>query len=347
MIFKKKERVEWIDALRGLAMFFVIWGHTYSTNKTIIKNYIYSFHLPLFFFISGLTFGDSDKLSFKEFAKKRIKGLLIPYLIINIICYFFMIVLYNFDIIKNFGYIKDIAGIFYSNNSILPIPCGPAWFLVTLFLSEILFYFLKKNTKNDFDLGVVVIICGLISYVNSLSKFQIWSPLHISTALTGVVFYYLGYLFIKNIKKFDFILKDKLRMFMWGGSLGLIAIILEYNNRRVSFDANVYGSITLFYFSALFSIFAFMMLTMLILQKSHILKNIGKNTIFYLAYHDLILFTLRHYYPNCFKGSIKVLLLALCVTLFMYPFALLCDKYFPIIGGKIKKNNKIDKMIKI
>ena len=48
--------------------------------------------MPIFFFISGLTFGENDKLPFKDYAKKRVKGLIIPYLFLNIICYIIKVI---------------------------------------------------------------------------------------------------------------------------------------------------------------------------------------------------------------------------------------------------------------
>ena len=47
-----KSRVVWIDQLRGFAFFCVLFSHlnTYSQIKQVIG----SFHMPLFFIISGL-----------------------------------------------------------------------------------------------------------------------------------------------------------------------------------------------------------------------------------------------------------------------------------------------------
>ena len=49
-----KERVFYIDFLRGLAMILVVLGH--SSSMDILNMCILSFHMPLFFFVSGLTF---------------------------------------------------------------------------------------------------------------------------------------------------------------------------------------------------------------------------------------------------------------------------------------------------
>lgn len=58
-VIKTNNRIRYIDALRGLAMFLVVMGHVmqFSFNlggyKTFLTSVIISIHLPLFFFISG------------------------------------------------------------------------------------------------------------------------------------------------------------------------------------------------------------------------------------------------------------------------------------------------------
>lgn len=53
-----KQRVEYIDAMRGFAIILVVIGHLIQTYycdvySNAIFRVIYSCHMPLFFFISG------------------------------------------------------------------------------------------------------------------------------------------------------------------------------------------------------------------------------------------------------------------------------------------------------
>ena len=75
---KTKERIDWIDYAKALGVFLVIMGHTYKGYSFI--GWIYSFHMPLFFFLSGTTL-KIEQISCKEFFKKRVKALLIPYIL--------------------------------------------------------------------------------------------------------------------------------------------------------------------------------------------------------------------------------------------------------------------------
>ena len=54
------KRIEYIDALRGFAIFLMVVGHVipnlYLNKQMVLPNlnlWIYSFHMPLFFTISG------------------------------------------------------------------------------------------------------------------------------------------------------------------------------------------------------------------------------------------------------------------------------------------------------
>ena len=64
-----------IDIARGIACLLVVVGHV-PTTPSLLHTWIYSFHMPLFFIISGIVLNTND--SVKEFIKKRCKTLLVP-----------------------------------------------------------------------------------------------------------------------------------------------------------------------------------------------------------------------------------------------------------------------------
>ncbi|EUJ29371.1 acyltransferase [Listeria cornellensis FSL F6-0969] len=70
------KRLHWIDNLRGFGMILVVWGH--MNIPIALETIIYSFHMPLFFFISGYLYKKNNN-SFKEVVKKKATVLLIPY----------------------------------------------------------------------------------------------------------------------------------------------------------------------------------------------------------------------------------------------------------------------------
>ena len=65
LIMAEKKKIEWLSILQGFSMLLVVIGHVSLTNvprdpttpvATCIERVIYSFHMPLFIFISGWLF---------------------------------------------------------------------------------------------------------------------------------------------------------------------------------------------------------------------------------------------------------------------------------------------------
>ena len=50
---QKSERIAWIDAAKGIGILLVVLGHTFNI-PVWLHNWIYSFHMPLFFLLAGL-----------------------------------------------------------------------------------------------------------------------------------------------------------------------------------------------------------------------------------------------------------------------------------------------------
>ena len=71
-----KKRIDWVDMSRGFAMLLVMLGHTYCAES--IRYWFYTFHVPLFFFLSGYVFSTKKYNSFKEFLISKIKTLFVP-----------------------------------------------------------------------------------------------------------------------------------------------------------------------------------------------------------------------------------------------------------------------------
>lgn len=85
---KLRQRIEWIDAAKGIGILLVVLGHAFRDEMRaqsgiceFVYQAIYFFHMPLFFVISGLTFGLSwrkDSKSPLRFVKKRVQTQLVP-----------------------------------------------------------------------------------------------------------------------------------------------------------------------------------------------------------------------------------------------------------------------------
>ena len=131
-------------------MFFVIFGHAFVSKDNFIRTYIYSFHMPLFFLISGLTYKKSE-LKFKEFFFKKCKNLLLPYLFINIFVLIVKLILQYSLGLYNVNLLKSLGSFFIGLGK--DLPCIQSWFLISLFIVEILFYLIQRFAKNHDFIG--------------------------------------------------------------------------------------------------------------------------------------------------------------------------------------------------
>ena len=78
------KRIEWIDIAKSIGIMLVILGHILPMDS-ILKKYIYSFHMPLFFILTGIVYSYKDNESFCKIIEKQIKSILIPFFIFGLI----------------------------------------------------------------------------------------------------------------------------------------------------------------------------------------------------------------------------------------------------------------------
>lgn len=123
------ERIAYVDAARGLAILCVVLGHLYPGDG--IVQYISSFHVPVFFILSGLLMAARDGWKTRrltEFAAKKAKRLLYPYATISAL---------NLALI--FARRGKKAMLRQLTATLLGEGIDALWFLSALFLAEIAF----------------------------------------------------------------------------------------------------------------------------------------------------------------------------------------------------------------
>ena len=78
-----------IDILRGLAIIFVIFGHI--THIETLRTYIWGFHIPIFFFISGWVCSIEKQANLLSYVKKCVNRILIPYIFFYLITFLYWV----------------------------------------------------------------------------------------------------------------------------------------------------------------------------------------------------------------------------------------------------------------
>lgn len=76
-----EKRNIYLDVIKGIGIFLVVLAHV---SRHSITGVIYSFHMPLFFIISGYIYGKYNKIeSCRLFIQRKISSLLVPYFVLG------------------------------------------------------------------------------------------------------------------------------------------------------------------------------------------------------------------------------------------------------------------------
>lgn len=337
-----KKRIEWLDVLKCLAMYIVLCGHV-TKNKTpdSLRYYIYAFHMPLFFILSGMGIYLQTlyrDYKFIDFIKGKIRTLLWPYLCFNI--FLIPLWIFNFKILtqKQERVRELLLAIFYSNQRWNSLPTSTTWFIPTLFLTILCFFIILLITKKDVEkIAVWGMIFGIMGYSMSLNTNDKLSyPWHLDTVPIAVMLMMFGYIFMKHHQKIDHIILEGSKIKQ--GLAFILCIYLGYwcafHNVKVSMGVNSYGSFLLFIGGVVFFSFACYILSRNI-PDIYIFRLIGRNTIVYLAIHEQIFRTFFYYsdYSNNLITN-HPYVIATFVFILLIPIAYIVERYFPILIGR-------------
>ena len=208
----------YMNIIKVLGIIMVVGGHTgfnlfdligipYGEFKEIFP--AYSYHMPLFIFISGYFINLNKNSDINIFVNKKVKSLIVPYYITNIFYAFLTMVLVNEGLfykskeatIHNIFVEPWISGYQFNLN-------GPGWFVLFLFLVQVTYLLfrtkIKSNKEKEVDfilLGVFILLGFVSTYLsinfNEENNSLLWIILRTSF---GFQFYHLGYIYKKYLK---------------------------------------------------------------------------------------------------------------------------------------------------
>ena len=206
----EKKRLNWVDVTKGLLMILVVIGHFPGQLDFPLGKYIYWFHMPAFFLLSGLFFKPVlEKGKTKEVIHKRFMQLIVPYL-------FFLVTItvirYGMEIgsgnLELSWYLNDLWTLVIGGRFARGA-YGVFWFVTTLFFTYLLFIWMTKYFNRTKQI-IILLAFYVIAHAESLFAMRviggapdeasqtipmIWN---IDVALMAVVYFALGY-YMKNI----------------------------------------------------------------------------------------------------------------------------------------------------
>jgi acyltransferase len=278
-----KIRHSWIDIAKGIGIILVVYGHALSAQS--LRFIIYSFHMPLFFFLSGLVFTYRPEERVWHFIKKNAKNILIPYVVFAFLSFLLWFVTRDVSMQEAQ---KQFLSIFYGNgnNGLLAFN-NILWFLPCLFITRVGFYILTRfSIKTNFLLSFLCIL-SLVAYGFSLF-FPQWKLFFgIETALTAIVFFGLGYYWttipehvVKNVNKYSWALLVVFTVLC----VAFAVLNFDLHGLQVDMRQNRLNNYAYFYLAAFGGIGAIMCVSFL-LKKNRALEYLGRRTLVLFAWH--------------------------------------------------------------
>lgn len=198
-----KERNITLDIMKGIGIILMVIGH--AGCPSFLRNFIYTFHMPLFFMISGyLVNGNKPQII------KRIKALYYPFLFWGLLSLALSYPLYISGINPSpYNLNEYITHLIKIITFAQPEPIsGPLWFLKSLFLAYIFISIIIWKTKgNKYQNYIISLLCFIMLCLGFiLYEYKGWLPYNIQRELMIPWLIYLGYIIKQNPKPLPFIL---------------------------------------------------------------------------------------------------------------------------------------------
>ncbi|WP_421550376.1 acyltransferase family protein [Kluyvera intermedia] len=279
----KTEHLDYIDTAKGIGIILVLIGHIFPRESV---DFIYLFHMPLFFFISGYLLSPKAP---DYFTIKKLKSLIVPYVsflfFILLLNTFISLALEHITVMETIKlYIKAIYG-----GALLKGDFGAYWFVTTLFISIVALNFLITKLRRKTIILVLLIMYGL-SFINQYYFKDIVFPLGINICLQSIPLMYVGYYSRCN--------PNFLKMLSAIGTFSLIIfLIYHYSSMRVDFKSTQYGLPVINTLLSIMMIFITFILSKM-LKNNSTLKFIGSASI-------TIMFTHQWFHFNLIKLGIN------------------------------------------
>lgn len=333
--FVMTSRNSTIDVAKGIGIFFVVLGHNWlSTHeKSELSRVIFSFHMPLFFFLAGIFLRASDGIL--PFAKARAASLLKPYFSVLAILGILKMLQSMLENEAGVNGIDYFIGMLYGTGN--TIAWIALWFLPHLFISLIASLVMLKAIETRTDnkrwimLAALCLLAIGIGFIDAFWRAAAtdirfvgpgrflglpWSADLVPITSSFIIF---GYLLAEPVKSMRF---SPLGLFIL-----LLVFVLLHGHFDESMDLNerVYGNPIVSTMQALAGIYITFNIASL-LQSFPSLKKplayLGSGTLFVLIFHDPLQTTafdaLSQMSPNVYLNGIASLVWSIAVSLLLW-----------------------------
>lgn len=358
------KRLDYLDMAKGIGMLLVLIGHLQGDTIFSLSPYfhplcvfIFSFHMPLFFIISGILMAiredKNDSISLKTHASKRFKGIMIPYYWFSL--FYFMVVIYAFikgsiayqTVLINLWYVLSCYGM------------NVLWFLPAMFFGELLFLYLKQKLSFK-NLCIVIpiisaiafIICNLLTLPEYNSAFAM--RFHELAILLIRPFIACGWIFVGFIVHKLYVtykIEEKLESRLLSISIGVILLILcaffSKVNNGVDFRSLVFRNVFFYILCSILGSYGLILLCKG-LPKIKLFTFWGVGSLTFMAVHNsetILFYALKlsmfaNQYLTHARGYICYLIILSIILIYTSLLIFIIGKFFPFILGKSYKSKQ-------
>lgn len=335
-----KKRIIYIDIAKGWAIIFIVIGHTlvHSEHCGLILKFLYSFHVMLFFMLSGFTYKIKENEKLIYFIKRKFIRILVPYFIWATL-FLIPFLVFGSGVNENIGTtatfnIKEcFFNIIYGNGAYGALRQNSSlWFLPALFTIEIGYYFIIKVIDSLIEKKKYIVVAGivflliLIGFITS-EFLNIILPFGINTLLNIGYFFLLGYL-LKKVINVSFFNNFIFNLIIF--TIGLLCAVLnntvmvidyKYCNYFLMLVSALNLSLNVFYISR-------------VIKNNKVLEYIGRNTMGILIFHKLIILVFQTKF-----GIISSLLLNsnIIIELLLTIFITIISVFTSLVISKVLK----------
>ena len=292
-------RVKYIDIAKGILIIFVLYGHVhwiFGGYKTVndhlylsTRNWMYSFHMPAFFIISGFFMKNSADVPFRRYLLKKARTILLPYFAFEIF-YRAVFVILGLRTIRD-ACISLLKLEFYAKAD---------WFLLSLFIGSVLYFALRKvESKLPWARYAVMIALAAMLFYRPLNYYAaiLWRS---GVALLFLVIGEMAY------TKMD-------HRFRWQllAVLTVLSLVVNKFNGGIDIYYAKIGNPFMWLAGSICGTFLIIEISKII--QSPLLSCMGRHTLIILGSHDMIMRVLKRLFHPSFSTKNAMLYFGLVV----------------------------------
>ncbi len=188
----RKERIDYLDIAKGIGILLVIIGHVEYVALPV-RQYITSFHMPLFFLISGMLirYKQEELGTMKSFICRKCKGIMVPYVIFSMA---YLLIEGARVVIKGSTNWPAVLRLVYQSFCLQGI--SVLWFLPALFMGQVCFVWIRKKSNHVQTLFCMAALFVVVYFVSVES--QTFMLAHSDSLMAGLV-YDFGSMLLRNL----------------------------------------------------------------------------------------------------------------------------------------------------